>query len=167
MRLAALISLALLTLAPARAEAQGSPPVAPNALYLELGGSALIYSLNYERMLSSTVGLRLGGGYMSVTGEDDYGDNLSVALLMIPVTVSYLLGEGAHRLELGGGAVFAWASASTDTDFASGSGVAATGIVGYRYSAPGGGFLFRAGFTPLMGGGGFLPWFGASFGFTY
>ena len=51
--------------------------------------------------------------------------------------------------------------------FGSTSGVVGTAIAGYRYVRPGGGFTFRAAFTPLFGEGGFLPWAGVAFGYSY
>jgi hypothetical protein len=42
-----------------------------------------------------------------------------------------------------------------------------TGIVGYRYQKPAGGFQFRAVFTPLAGEGGVVPWAGVSFGYAW
>ncbi len=164
MKIIGLIALSMLGLAAERTYAQQAP-AAPNALYVELGGNAGIWSLNYERNLGNGFALRAGGGYVSVTG--DGFDTSKVTLLMIPLTASYLSGAGPHYFEVGGGVIFIQASASSDTTFASGSGVAATGIAGYRYGNPLGGFLFRAGFTPLIGSGGFLPWFGASLGFSY
>jgi hypothetical protein len=50
--------------------------------------------------------------------------------------------------------------------FGSDSGVVGTAIAGYRYVRPGGGFTFRAAFTPLFGEGGFQPWAGVAIGYS-
>jgi len=45
--------------------------------------------------------------------------------------------------------------------------VGGTATIGYRYQQNDGGFLFRIGFTPLFGSGGFQPWGGLSLGFSF
>ncbi|MCW8803521.1 MAG: hypothetical protein OQK57_03910, partial [Ignavibacteriaceae bacterium] len=57
-----------------------------NQLYLELGGNGLVYSLNYERLLTENFALRAGFGYTPglILVEGTF--------IQIPVTASYLLG---------------------------------------------------------------------------
>jgi hypothetical protein len=168
------LSIALCSLALAPAWASADPArEANNSLYLELGGNGAIYSLNYERFLRDDVSLRVGFGYVSLEGAKINGGTVThdVSLLTIPVTASYLgMGSGNHRLELGAGAVFADIAGSSSSDgaeaFGSASGVVGTAVAGYRYVRPGGGFTFRAAFTPLFGEGGFQPWAGIAFGYT-
>ena len=77
---------------------------ADNSLYLELGGSGAVYSLNYERFVHDDVSLRVGFGYVSLKGANIDGGTVTadVSMLTIPVTASYLgIGSGNHRLELG------------------------------------------------------------------
>jgi hypothetical protein len=52
-----------------------------NAAFVEVGGAALLYSLNYERLLADHWGLRIGasGGVIILT-----------AYFVVPMTVSYL-----------------------------------------------------------------------------
>ncbi len=60
----ALIGLMLATGHVCPAFAQETDTELPkNSLYLELGGNALIYSLNYDRILGDVVSLRAGIGY--------------------------------------------------------------------------------------------------------
>ena len=54
----------LLTINPNDVSAQRE---AKNAIYVSLGGTGLIYSVNYDRMLSDKVGFRLGFSTISVT----------------------------------------------------------------------------------------------------
>jgi hypothetical protein len=172
MRRSLAVALCCLTLSPACARADQQRD-ANNFIYLELGGNGAIYSLNYERFVHDEVSLRLGFGYVSLQGAIDGGTvTTGIALLTVPVTVSYLgIGSGSHRLELGGGAVFADISGESSSDgaraFGSASGVVGTAIAGYRYARTRGGFTFRAAFTPLFGEGGFQPWAGMAFGLGF
>jgi hypothetical protein len=157
------------------AEVTPTPPSAErqarNTLYVELLGSGGVYSLNYERFVSPEVALRVGAGYVSVSGADATTSQ-SVTLFTLPVTVSYTgWRSGGHAFELGAGVLYASASAkasgSGTSAFASGSGIGATAIAGYRYAPPEGGFNFRAAFTPIAGKGGFQAWFGLMFGYGF
>jgi hypothetical protein len=166
------IALCCVALSPAWARADATRE-ANNALYLELGGNGAVYSLNYERFVGRDVALRAGFGYVSLKGAKIDGGTVTrdIGLLTIPVTASWLgIGSGNHRLELGAGAVFADITGETSSDgaeaFGSDSGVVGTAIAGYRYVRPGGGFTFRAAFTPLFGEGGFQPWAGVAFGYS-
>lgn len=57
-----------------------------NAIFLEAGGSALLGSINYERMISNSIGVRTG-----------YGAGF-------PLLINYYLGD-KYRFEMGGGVV--------------------------------------------------------------
>lgn len=133
----ALLLLAMFALV-APVAAQDSGPTR-NAFFVELFGNALYGSLNYERALAPNLSARVGLGPLGPTGT---------------LMLSYLSGTGSHRLETGGGLLLRAGS----------SNVLGTATMGYRYQRPTGGPLFRAGFTPLVGGGGVAPWFGISFG---
>lgn len=148
---------------------------AKNVVYLELLGSGLLYSVNYERMLSNDMSVRAGFSYWSMSASSGNGQSSSSAKLEVmtaPLLFNYFVGGRNHQLELGAGGVVVYASASASSGSSSklsgeGVGVAGTGVVGYRYSPADGGFVFRAGFTPLVGKGGVLPWGGVSFGGTF
>ena len=62
------IAVTLLLLAPAAASAQER--TARNGLYVELGGNAGVWSLNYERFVTDDVSLRIGGSKVSVDHFD-------------------------------------------------------------------------------------------------
>ncbi|MDX1671436.1 MAG: hypothetical protein R3211_03785 [Balneolaceae bacterium] len=91
--------------------------------------------------------------------------------ITIPVMVNHLSGTGNHHLELGGGiTIITFSENDPDEDLldlSSGSAVAATATVGYRYQKPEGGFLFKIGFTPLTNFDVFLPWGGISLGYAF
>jgi hypothetical protein len=146
---------------------------AENAIYLEGLGPGLIYSINYDRSFGDFAG-RIGFGYLSfsVSESDSSGmsqSTSSAAFFAIPISVSYLgIGSKRNMLELGLGATI-WhigAGGSTiDAKSSSSASDSATlvlplGIVGYRYQPPAGGFVFRAGLSPLFAGSTIpvLPW---------
>lgn len=152
---------------------------APNALYAELGGNSGWYSLNFERYLRPDVAVRVGMSYMSVTATAGSGTNQassSASWATLPIMAEYLgVSSGSHALELGAGINFMYFSgnASTFDSTAMSSGIVPVGTatIGYRYSSPTGGFVFRAGYTPLF----FVTteqkavfhWGGMSFGYRF
>ncbi len=147
---------------------------APNAVFLELGGSAVLYSINYDRHLTPDMGFRVGFGYLglSASSSDQSTDvsSASASVLIIPATFNYFLGTGSSRLELGAGIVYVSLSASVSGGVGSafsGSGIGGAAVIGYRYQPSDGGLLFRASFTPIIGSGGFLPWAGLSVGYAF
>lgn len=133
-----------------------------SSIYLEIGGNSLVYSLNYERLVSDDLGLRAGlMGFALATGSE------GVLALGIPITGSYFIGKGNHRLEVGAG--FLYLSGEIGAGRVSGNvtGVSPTGIIGYRYHPNNGKTLFKVGFTPIYIGETFLPWGGLSIGYLF
>lgn len=140
---------------------------ARNAVYGELGGSGIVPTVNYERRMTENwygrAGLSLVVGY---TEED------TDTSFVVPLTASWVSRpESNHHLEAGGGVVFAFGDEQDFYDLGDDdeplSSFFVTGLVGYRYQRPAGGFQFRAVFTPVAGGGDFLPWAGVSFGYAW
>lgn len=169
--------LVLLTYAPAAPAEEASAPAgdsAPepgkqrnNLVYLELGGPGIIYSVNYERRIAD-FNIRVGAGGAAFNGAGYF---------IAPVGFNYIgLGDEKHHLELG---------VTANLGF---SGVAAVGsvpgssaffasfspIVGYRLQPRTGGFVLRAGLSPIIGATtagvaafGFLPLPYVSFGAAF
>ena len=146
---------------------------AKNAIYLDLLGPGVLYSLNYDREIIPDLSARIGISYLSLGASASDGSGTTTAsaefsYLAIPITASYLgLGSQNNIFEVGGGAVIMNFSgdgviSSDDEDVDAGASVttaALTGIAGYRYQPSDGGFVFRVGLSPLMTfGAGFLPW---------
>lgn len=162
-RRALLIVAAVVTVAiPAQAQSAG------NSAYFEVGGSAAIPSINYERNLRGPWWGRIG--FSVATAESSSGSDTT---FVVPLTFSHVNHpEGNHHLEIGGGLTVSFGDEQDwydfeddeDEDFAA---LFATGIVGYRYQRPEGGFQFRAVFTPFVGEPGFYPWGGVSFGYSW
>jgi|SRR5688572_19970634 len=145
---------------------------AKNAIYADLLGPGLFYSINYDRMLTEDLSARIGFSYLSFGASAGDGGGNSVqaefSYWAVPITVSYLgIGSENNMLEVGGGPIIMNVSGSgvieTD-DTASGvepsaTLLAMTGMVGYRHQPADGGFVFRIGASPVMAfGAGVLPW---------
>lgn len=144
---------------------QAGAQEARNAVYFELGGSAIVPSVNYERRVNESWFGRIGASV--VVGETSLGSDTT---FVIPLTASWVNRPAAsHHLELGGGITIAAGDRQDlfETYEGTFSSVFVTGIVGYRYQKPAGGFQFRAVLTPVAGGGDFLPWGGVSFGYAW
>ena len=162
---AGLLTIAMLGAALPIAVAQAQP--ASNDVFIELVGSAPVASVNYERLLGSNAGMRIGVGYLRATSF--LGNDLD--RVEIPLVLSAMLGGGPHRLELGAGAVPGVLTASGSAHRVE---TPVTAVIGYRYCPPEGGFLFRASFTPLVdlwdsswSGNRFIPLGGVSFGYAF
>ena len=108
---------------------------------MELGGTCLIGSLSYERRLAHDWPLRVAVG--AFPAYSILGSSTSV-ILWPAVTMGRLFGSGDYHFELALGVV-AWAELGRGQP-----GLFATGTIGYRYQAPGGGIVFRVGATPLI-----------------
>ena len=148
---------------------------ANNAVFLELLGNGVLYSINYERILGDAdVGLRIGFSYIGVSaGNDASGASAKASLITVPLMANYYgVGGRNHKLQLGGGVTIISVAASSGDG--KGSIVGASGVVpaptlaiGYRYLPAKGGFTFFIGFTPFIIPGGdkpIFPWGGMSFG---
>jgi hypothetical protein len=167
--LASCAAAALLLGRPAAAQTPANPFTAKNAFYFEGGGNALLYSVNYERIVFANLVARVGvsaiPGWFPWVGEDGGG-----YLVMVPVQVGMLFGPGNHHFELGAGATFGNAAVDIGDFEESESWVFATGTVGYRYQPPEGGVIFRATLTPLFIEAldvGVIPMIGLSVGHSF
>lgn len=159
------------------APAQPTPPAATrtasNVVFAEALGSGLLYSVNYERIIDAwNVGLRGGVSYFTYA-VSSYGASGNLTLVTFPMVASYYFGWRSHHLQLGLGATILYTGVATDSQGTkfdgerSGAGVAATGVVGYRFVPRDGGVSFGLGFTPLIRTSRFLPWGGANVGYAF
>jgi hypothetical protein len=161
---------------PPRPRATGDTRAANNAAFLELLGSGLFYSINYERLLADgRFGVRVGVSYASLFAQyqplsSAYAKE-SQDLVTIPLIVNRYLGGASHKFQMGGGAaVFYRASPiaicpPTLRQSDTGLNAAATFVLGYRYVASAGGASLGIAWTPSVGAGGlFWLWGGVSVG---
>ena len=116
---------------------------APNSIFGEFAGKGILLSANYDRILFDTtphnIALRAGLGLWA-----SFSFSRSESGVTIPINISYLYGYN-HKFELGVGYTFA-----PDISLKLGDGKITspgtlTTIIGYRYQAIDGGFLFRVG----------------------
>ena len=138
----------------------------PNSIYFEALGNGVLYSINYDRLITENFGGRIGIMYLSSL---DFFFVSAENFIIVPVMVNYFIGN-KHKLELGCGIIYASADNAEAFEFGSGessSAIGGTATIGYRYQLKEGGFLFRVGFTPIFGEGGFAPSAGISLGFSF
>ena len=146
---------------------------AKHAAYLELGGSGIIYTANYERRLGQHVAVSAGLGGL---GLREPATQTSFGWAIQPWRVHGLLGSRGHHLEASLG--FAWGLMRGDVNEPGRPRnfwlVHGTSSLGYRFQPDDGGFVFRAAVTPFYGGGRFAPlgaalqpWAGVSLGWAW
>lgn len=152
-------------------EGYGAPPqerTANNSIYIEGLGPGIFYSINYDRTFGDFAG-RVGFSYISVSASATTNGNTTseahASFMTIPLTLSYIgIGSKKHIFEVGAGATIVHVGAggsafAVDEKSGSASATAVLGnmIFGYRMQPPDGGFLLRAGLSPIFGGGSFIP----------
>lgn len=111
-----------------------------HAIYAELFGSGIFYSLNYEYRIAPSFGIRAGGGSINSKNDKRHFTNLLVMGMFNP-TVS---GGG---LEFGAGLIVV---RERDVDGSVKIGSAGALSIGYRYQPVDHGILFRATWTPSI-----------------
>ncbi len=129
---------------------------ANQAVFAELGGPALLYSLNYEYRFIPELGARAG---LTVLPACIFRCQTYVG---IPLTMSAFVGSESHHLEMGAG-ITAFLIEDKDSRFLEAH-------IGYRYEPVYGGFVFRAMFTPIFRMNkpkDWLPWGGLSGGYSW
>jgi hypothetical protein len=138
---------------------------AHDAVYVELLGNGLLYSVNYDHMFGEHLALRAGFSAWRADGVFD-APNVFVS---VPVAAYGLVGDGDHKLELGAGVtpMFALPASGPDAVRARPSVLWLVPSVGYRYAPRHGGVSFRAAVTPLVTLGAVLPMVAVSGGYQF
>lgn len=155
-----------------------------NSINIEGLGPGLLWSVNFERLVTNDLAVRVGFSYTS-WGASTTDASASLSWLTFPITASFIgLAAGSNALELGAGATLIYASGSgcglTSCGSGSGFGVWGNAFAGWRVQPPNGGFQFRLGLGLLIGQGlglstdvskaddiGFLPWPYISLGYSF
>jgi len=146
-----------------------------HAAYLELGGTAGIWSVNYDltalNISNFKIGARVGFGFLT---EGYAGTTID---LHIPLTVNFMYAfKKNHHVELGIGtqiASYEIRSVKSATDIGWMRKTEALGnyTLGYRFQNPDGGFVFRAFYSPLFYQDGiyfrYEHWAGVSVGYAF
>ena len=125
------------------------------AIYLEVGGNGITYSMNYDLRFENNYGIRLGiSGYPPTDSDriqnrsyQDFRDN---QFLFAVIMGNYFIGNQTSSLELGAGVVLGDVEDKENWSFPLPN--AATFTAGYRYMnkkkwKP----TFKAGLTPMIG----------------
>ena len=133
-----------------------------NNVYAELGGAGYSMTLNYERMLTDNILIRMG--YGSGTGKTEDGASTDSKLSFMPLGAAYLMGSGNHKLEVGGGMTMLQGTLEMDDENIEANAIFFGG--GYRYQIGTGGFLLSLKGYYLSIGGFSGPWAGISVGWT-
>lgn len=139
---------------------------AKNALYLELGGAAIAYSLNYERTIFNgskiNTNARVGFAIFPLHGDQDINDINDINYL-VPLGLNFVFGNKKRHFETGLNYTFGrTSSSSTTTNTLNGVVVRKTTevnqyfsnlllpYIGYRYQKQEGGFLFKLNAMPVI-----------------
>lgn len=142
---------------------------AAKSIYVELGGPGLA-SANFDMRFANKedgLGFRVGIGGFSIGSSYSGG---GTRILTLPLGLTYLLGKDQKNyFELGAGVTPVLSSYNNDynnkDEFRNTFGHL---YFGYRLQPAKGGFLFRAGITPVFGNGYFIPYYaGISFGYKF
>lgn len=123
---------------------------AKNSIYAELGGSSILYGVNYGRILNQKGKFKLSGsaGFSYIQQATNHWTP------MIPVELTVLFGKTRHNLEFGAGTtLFTSQQISLNPDSNTlQEKVSFEALIpfrlGYRYQKPEGGFFFRISYTP-------------------
>jgi len=140
---------------------------APQAVYAEVFGRSIDFSLNYDRRFSNRLD---GWGFSAGLGGASSNEiNNNNTYFSIPVSINYLAGKNGKYLEVGAGVSYFNATIDDNQDFYSGgSSIIGTLTIGYRNQPIHGGFMFRAGFNPIIFRNQFVPYYPyVSFGYNF
>jgi hypothetical protein len=131
-----------------------------NNWYIEMGGSAMFYSLNYEKFLFKTDNTALVGRVGLGFNPYDYNFLNKVYLdnntFMAPFTSQFLFGRGKEKFEIGLG--FTLLAQNIDKRE-----IVPTGVIGFRVIDTKR-ILLRICYSPFIRNGQYIDWWGVSLG---
>lgn len=127
-----------------------------NMIFAEAGGSGILFSLNYERLLGNNFGVRIGAGSAGLMG------------LTIPALLNYYIGK-EKKLELGLGIIYTDYFSNICGTYISNGKYLITGTIAHKFQSEKSGIVFRLAFTPVYNPfkGKFLPYGGISAGYAF
>ena len=137
---------------------------APNAVFFEFGGPAIFYSINYDRMVSTDFGFRVG---ISNIPSSSYLENGVLGTLMFPIFLNWYPRALSQWLEFDAGLVIQSGKFILDYPDITAQGSFYSVGIGYHYQPPDGGFLLRMTLTPLFFSNQTYVWCGASLGWAF
>ena len=151
-------------------QAPVSGKTSKNAIYIELAGPGVLYSVNYEHHLTKNLSIRTGFSIWSIDSLDLMAIQIkNLKFRSFPLMVNYLIGKGASHLELGLGIQPTFLKGDFDTfyfiranDSGKGKSILGLSTIGYRYQKVEGGLIFRIGISPAFNSSGVNKAVGAS-----
>ncbi len=145
-------------------------PVARNTISASFGGAGIYYALNYERLLVQH--RKIGIGASTGIGTD-FSSALFGREFSLPVGAFILYGKKNGRLELGAGLAnyflkqYDYGEDRHETAYRA----LFVPSIGYRYQKRTGGFMVKAGFSPVINLGkasqSAMPWFDLGIGWVF
>jgi len=168
--IATILVLLVINIKISRAQLQKRPYVGEiprQSVYLEVGGNALIYSLNYDVAFRNNWGFRLGGSYYPASANDGvfYTSSVGSTAFLGLVMGLRFFGQTPNQLETGVGFLFGSIDEPQKWHTIKPPGLTFT--FGYRYyPVDPNNVTFKIAFTPVINGSGFHPIFGISLGIT-
>jgi len=162
--LRSLVAVVVLLAPPHDASAQDGPihrpPERRDIAYFEFAGPGGFFSLNYERRITPQRIVRAGFTSWDISNLDGVKHKASAllggAMHLIDVSETPGFGGGAGKFVELGGVLAAGSYTRQRYGVTEGDGafVAVSPTAGLRYDPPGGDFLYRVTFTPIIGVGG-------------
>ena len=155
------------------------------SFYAELGGPGILFSANYDRRFTKSnlgfggrIGLGFVTGYEYDTTSTPFGNpyyygERQRSVLTVPVQVNYLFGKpsSVSSFEVGLGVTFTGKKLNIFDNYYGNpndaSSIYGTASFMYRRMPKGGGFSWRAGFTPIITKGYIQPSGGVSIGYNF
>ena len=140
--------------------------------YAELGGPGILFSANIDRRFTKSAlgfGGRIGLGFITTDVEVvspnpiGFSNFETRSIVTIPIQLNYIFGKAnsVHSMEVGAGVTFTGKKIDIfDNNFRRNSpGASAFGTASFMYRKipKDGGFTWRIGFTPIIGGGYIQP----------
>jgi hypothetical protein len=153
--------------------------------YAELGGPGILFSANIDRRFTKSAlgfGGRIGLGFITtdvVTSNTTspyggfYSNYETRSIVTIPLQLNYVFGKpnSVHSMEVGAGVTFTGKKIDIfDNNYRRSSpGASAFGTASFMYRKipKDGGFTWRIGFTPIIGGGYIQPSGGVGIGYSF
>ena len=134
---------------------ESSTAIRSNVIFAEAGGSGLLLSMNYERLINNKFGVRVGVGSAGIIG------------LTVPTIINYYIGK-EYKLELGFGLIYT-DYFKNDDKFISNGKFLITATIGHKFQSEKRGIVFRFSFTPIYNPvkGKILPYGGISIGYAF
>ena len=120
-----------------------------NAFHIELGGNAVLVSVNYDLRFSEEIkgfGARIGLGY-GRTLDEVLGFE---SVFTIPVVINYLFGKNGKYIELGTGGTYLTKEIGSYIDDKTLSQFVSTISLMYRRQPLNGGFMWKVGLATIV-----------------